>query len=231
MLERSDLHYVCVLRFDEKLRQLSGEQFVELLKGRFAASAVVVGQDFRFGRGGVGSIALLRAAADAGAFELELVPSVCIEELRVSSSGVRAALAAGDFARARDLLGRAYSMRGRVIAGEQLGRRLGYPTANIRMRRRKLPMTGIYAVRVRGVDALHPHTPRAGVASLGFRPTVGGTEPLLEVHVFEFSGVLYGTELEVEFVAKIRDEEKFATLDALVQQMHQDAAAARELLA
>ncbi|HEX6395923.1 MAG TPA: bifunctional riboflavin kinase/FAD synthetase [Steroidobacteraceae bacterium] len=231
VLERSDLHYVCVLRFDEKLRQLSGEQFVDLLKTRFGASAVVVGQDFRFGRGGAGSITLLREAAETGAFELELVPSVCSEDVRVSSSGVRAALAAGDFGRARDLLGRAYSMRGRVVGGEQLGRRLGYPTANIRMRRRKLPMTGIYAVRVRGVEALHPHAARDGVASLGFRPTVDGTEPLLEAHVFDFNGVLYGTELEVEFVAKIRDEEKFASLDALVQQMHRDAAEARRLLA
>ncbi len=230
VLERSDLHYVCVLRFDEKLRQLSGEQFVELLTERFGASAVVVGQDFRFGRGGAGSITLLREAAEAGRFELELVPSVCIDEIRVSSSGVRTALAAGDFRRARDLLGRSYSMRGRVIAGEKLGRRLGYSTANIRMRRRKLPMTGIYAVRVRGVDTAHAHDARAGVASLGFRPTVNGTEPLLEAHVFDFSGSLYGRELEVEFVAKIRDEEKFASLDALVAQMHQDAAAARQIL-
>ena len=230
VLQHSDLHYLCVLRFDEKLRQLSGEQFVELLADRFGASAVVVGQDFRFGRGGAGSISLLRAAAEAGRFALELVPSVCIEDVRVSSSGVRAALAAGDFRRARDLLGRPYSMHGRVVAGEQLGRRLGYPTANIRMRRRRLPMTGIYAVRVRGVDALHPHAPRDGVASLGFRPTVSGTEPLLEAHVFDFNGVLYGSDLEVEFVAKIRDEEKFEDLDALVRQMHRDAAEARRLL-
>src|SRR4029079_10111003 len=144
LLERSDLHYVCVLRFDEKLRQLSGEQFVELLTTRFAASAVVVGQDFRFGRGGAGSVTLLRAAAEAGRFALELVPSVCIEDVRVSSSGVRAALADGDFHRARDLLGRAYSMRGRVVAGEKLGRRLGYPTANIPMRRRRRPDGGLY---------------------------------------------------------------------------------------
>ena len=106
VLDRSDLHYACVLRFDEKLRSLSGEQFVALLSERFQASAVVVGQDFRFGRGGAGSIALLRAAADAGKFALELVPSVCIDDTRVSSSSVRAALAAGEFARARDLLGR-----------------------------------------------------------------------------------------------------------------------------
>jgi riboflavin kinase/FMN adenylyltransferase len=230
VLERSDLAYLCVLRFDEKLRSLTGEQFVSLLTERFAASAVIVGQDFRFGRGGAGSVALLQAAADAGSFALELVPSVCVDDARVSSSGVRTALAAGNFAAARDLLGRAYEMRGRVVYGQQLGRRLGYPTANLRMRRRKLPFTGIFAVRVRGVDAENPHAARAGVASLGFRPTIGGTEPLLEAHVFDFDGSLYGRELDVEFVAKIRDEEKFASLDALVQQMHQDAAEARRIL-
>jgi riboflavin kinase/FMN adenylyltransferase len=230
VLERSDLHYACVLRFDSALRSLSGEEFVALLTDRFQASAVVVGQDFRFGRGGAGSVGLLRAAADAGRFALELVPSVCLDDVRVSSSGVRAALAAGDFAKARDLLGRVYSMRGRVVSGEQLGRRLGYPTANIRMRRRKLPLSGIFAVRVRGVDAENPHEARDAVASLGVRPTVAGTEPLLEVHVFDWSGDLYGRELDVEFVAKIRDEEKFDDLDALVRQMHRDAAEARRLL-
>jgi riboflavin kinase/FMN adenylyltransferase len=230
VLDRSDLHYACVLRFDEKLRSLSGEQFVGLLSERFGASAVVVGQDFRFGRGGAGSIALLRAAAEAGRFALELVPSVCIDDTRVSSSGVRAALAAGEFGRARDLLGRPYSMQGRVVQGEQLGRRLGYPTANIRMRRRRLPFTGIHAVRVRGLEP-GSHTAHAGVSSLGVRPTVGGTVPLLEAHVFDFDGSLYGRELEVEFVAKIRDEEKFASLDALVEQMHRDAAEARRILA
>jgi len=227
VLEHSDLSAICVLRFDEKLRQLTGEQFVSLLTERFAASAVVVGQDFRFGRGGAGSIALLRAAADAGHFALELVPSVCVDETRVSSSGVRALLAAGEFGKARDLLGRPYSMRGRVVAGEKLGRRLGFPTANIRMRRSRLPLTGVFAVHVRGVDT---GVARPAVASLGFRPTVGGVEPLLEVHVFDFSGWLYGRELEVEFVAKIREEEKFGSLDALVQQMRQDAEEARRLL-
>jgi riboflavin kinase/FMN adenylyltransferase len=230
VLERSDLDYMCALRFDEKLRSLTGEQFVALLTDHFKASAVVVGQDFRFGRGGAGSIALLRAAAEAGRFALELVPSVCIDEVRVSSSGVRAALAAGEFGKARDLLGRPYSMRGRVVQGEKLGRQLGYPTANIRMRRRRLPFTGIHAVRVRGVDPANAHAAVAGVSSLGVRPTVGGTEPLLEAHVFDFDDSLYGRELEVEFVAKIRDEERFASLDALVRQMHLDAAEARRLL-
>src|SRR5262245_25133958 len=164
VLERSDLHYVCVLRFDQKLRSLTGDEFVALLTERFGASAVVVGQAFRFGRGGAGSIGLLPAAAEAGRFALELVPSVCIDDTRVSSSGVRAALAAGEFARARDLLGRTYSMRGRVVYGNQLGRKLGFPTANIRMRRRKLPLSGIFAVRVRGIDSVDPHALHAAVA-------------------------------------------------------------------
>jgi riboflavin kinase/FMN adenylyltransferase len=227
VLTHSDLSAVCLLRFNEKLRSLSGDEFVNLLAERFAASAVVVGQDFRFGRGGAGSVALLQAAADAGRFALELVPSVCVDEVRVSSSGVRAALSGGNFRAARDLLGRPYSMRGRVVTGEKLGRRLGFPTANIRMRRQKLPFTGVYAVRVRGIDG---NLARDAVASLGFRPTVAGTEPLLEVHVFDFSGWLYGRELEVEFVAKIRDEEKFESLDALVRHMRQDAIVARGLL-
>jgi riboflavin kinase/FMN adenylyltransferase len=172
-------------------------------------------------------VALLQAAADAGRFALELVPSVCVDEIRVSSSGVRTALSGGNFRAARDLLGRPYSMRGRVVTGEKLGRRLGFPTANIRMRRRKLPFTGVYAVRVRGIDG---NLSRDAVASLGFRPTVSGTEPLLEVHVFDFSGWLYNRELEVEFVAKIRDEEKFDSLDALVRHMRQDAIVARDVL-
>jgi riboflavin kinase/FMN adenylyltransferase len=209
------------------LRSLSGDEFVNLLAERFAASAVVVGQDFRFGRGGAGSVALLQAAADAGRFALELVPSVCVDDVRVSSSGVRSALERGDFRAARDLLGRTYSMRGRVVAGEKLGRRLGFPTANIRMRRRKLPFSGVYAVRVRGIDG---NLARDAVASLGFRPTGDGVEPLLEVHVFDFSGWLYNRELEVEFVAKIRDEQKFDSLDILVQHMRRDALKARELL-
>ena len=130
VLEHSDLHYVCVLRFDEKLRQLTGEQFVELLAERFGASAVVVGQDFRFGRGGAGSVTLLRAAADAGRFALELVPSVCVDDVRVSSSGVRAALARGDFQRGARLV------RARLFDARARGRgRAARPPARISRRR------------------------------------------------------------------------------------------------
>jgi riboflavin kinase/FMN adenylyltransferase len=139
---------------------------------------------------------------------------------------VRQALARGDFARAARLLGRPYSMRGRVLRGQQLGRTLGFATVNIAMRRRQLPLAGIFAVRVHGAGL----EGWPGVASLGTRPTVNGVEPLLEVHLFDYAGDLYGRELEVEYVAKLREELRFEALDLMVEQMHKDAAAARRIL-
>jgi riboflavin kinase/FMN adenylyltransferase len=132
----------------------------------------------------------------------------------------------GDFELAERWLGRAYSMIGRVVHGSHLGRELGFATANIRLHRKRAPLAGIFAVRVKGAAA----AALPGVASLGTRPTVGGTEPLLEAHVFDFAGDLYGCEIEVEFVAKLRDEEHFADLAALTRQMHIDAAQARHIL-
>jgi riboflavin kinase/FMN adenylyltransferase len=147
-------------------------------------------------------------------------------DVRVSSSAVREALASGDLERAARLLGRPYSMQGRVIAGERLGQKLGFPTANLRLHRRVAPLGGIFAVRVHGVRA----EPLPGVASLGTRPTVNGTEPLLEAHIFDFAGDLYRRHIEVEFVERLREERKFATLEAMVIQMHEDARRARKAL-
>jgi riboflavin kinase/FMN adenylyltransferase len=167
--------------------------------------------------------------SDAGkrlGFSVEVLPPVMLDGTRVSSSGIRGALARADFEAARRWLGRPYGMMGRVAHGNRLGRDLGFPTANLRIERRRSPLAGIFAVRVHGVGA----APLPGVASLGTRPTVAGVETLLEVHLFDFSGDLYGREVEVEFVAKLRDEEHFASLDALVEQMHRDAAQARRIL-
>jgi riboflavin kinase/FMN adenylyltransferase len=146
---------------------------------------------------------------------------------RVSSTRVRAALAAGDLPAVRRLLGRDFSISGRVIDGRKLGRSLGYPTANMRLHRRVTPLHGIFAVRVRGIGG----GVRPGVASLGTRPTVGGGELLLETHLFDFEGDLYRSYLEVEFVARLRDEIKFPDMDSLLARMHVDAAEARRLLA
>jgi riboflavin kinase/FMN adenylyltransferase len=218
-----------VVRFDARLQRQDPRQFVdEVLCGGLGAREVVVGEGVRFGSGRAGTVDTLRAAAAAGGCGVAVVPSVLADGARVSSTRVRDALVAGDLPLARRLLGRDYSLCGRVIAGERLGRQLGYATANMRLHRRRLPLAGIFAVRVRGVDA---GPARAGVASLGTRPTVGGVEPLLEAHVFDFAGDLYGRRLEVEFVAKLRDEARFDTLEALCAQMDRDAARARAILA
>ena len=220
------LDYLWVLRFDEALRNLSAEDFAQLLVQRLRPSVVVVGHDFRFARKGEATAAALAAAGEHLGFAVDVVPAVTIAGERVSSSGVREALAGADFARARRWLGRPYSMRGRVIAGKRLGRDLGFPTANLALGRRRAPVAGIFAVQVRGVaGAALP-----GVASLGTRPTIGGSEALLEAHVFDFSGDLYGREIEVEFAAKLREEQRFANLEALTVQMERDAADARAIL-
>ena len=226
ILSSAGLEYLWLLRFDEALRNLSSEDFARLLACRLRPSVVVVGHDFRFARKGEATAASLAAAGERLGFAVDVVPAVTVAGERVSSSGVRAALACADFARAGRWLGRPYSMRGRVIGGRRLGRGLGFPTANLALGRRRAPVAGIFAVQVHGVaGAALP-----GVASLGTRPTIGGGEALLEAHVFDFSADLYGREIEVEFAAKLRDEQRFATLEALTAQMHRDADDARRIL-
>ncbi len=230
ILERTQLDSVWLLRFGESLRNLSGQAFAQLLARDLRTPAVVVGHDFRFGRSGEATAAMLAAAGEQLGFTVDVVPPVTVEGERVSSSGIRAALARGEFDFAQKWLGRAYSMRGRVVRGNQLGRTLGFPTANLRLERRRAPLAGIFAVRVHGAVHTGLAGGLAGVASLGTRPTVDGVETLLEAHVFDFSADLYGLEIEIEFVAKLRDEERFADLDALTGQMNEDAAQARRIL-
>jgi riboflavin kinase/FMN adenylyltransferase len=226
LLDELRLDHVLLLRFGEDLRRLSGEDFAQILARDLSASAVIVGHDFRFGRNGEMSAAALAADGARLGFTVDVVPPVTVDGERVSSSGVRAALERGDLERARSWLGRPYSMIGRVVHGSHLGRKLGFATANVKLHRRRAPLAGIFAVRVRGADS----SQLPGVASLGTRPTIGGTEPLLEAHVFDYCGDLYGREIEVEFVAKLREEEHFADLDTLTRQMHVDAAQARRIL-
>jgi riboflavin kinase / FMN adenylyltransferase len=159
-------------------------------------------------------------------FEVHTLEAIEAQGERVSATRIRELLAAGEFAQVAHLLGHPFTIRGRVVRGNRVGHQLGYPTANIRLGRRVSPVQGIFAVRVRGVDA----RVLPGVASLGVRPMFDGKEPLLEVHLFDFDGDLYGRRIEVEFVAKQRDEEKFADLDALTAQMDKDAKQARETL-
>ena len=215
------------LRFDEHMRAMTPQVFVdELLVEGLGTRHMVVGDDFRYGCNARGNIETLREAGRRLGFSVEQLPPYLVDGVRVSSTAVRARLEQGDYAGAARLLGRRYRMMGRVVHGNRLGRTLGFPTANVRLMRRKSPVHGILAVWVYGVD----ETRRAAVASLGTRPTVGGTEVLLEVHIFDYQGELYGKEIEVEFVAKLRDEIKFESLDDLIVQMKVDAAQAREVL-
>jgi riboflavin kinase/FMN adenylyltransferase len=218
--------FVC-LRFDSSLRSMSPEEFIgNVLVDALGVRHVIVGHDFKFGRAMAGNVETLRAAGPAAGFALTEVPPFEIDGERVSSSLIRAALDAGDMARAARLLGRPYRMTGKVVEGARLGRKLGFPTANLRPQRRATPLAGVFAIRVSGAG-LH-NAP--GVASLGTRPAVNGKELLLEAHVFDFEGDLYRQYLHVDFIARLRDELWFPDMDGLVKQMQEDAARAREIL-
>jgi riboflavin kinase/FMN adenylyltransferase len=218
-----------LLRFNKALTAMSAEDFVQrVLVERLAAREVWVGGDFRFGHKRAGDVALLEKMGAACGFEAHVMAPVLLEGERVSATRVRSLRAAGQFAAAEPLLGRPFVIEGKVEYGNQLGRTLGFPTANIHLRERVTPVQGIFAVRV-GLGESECSWP--GVASLGVRPTVNEVaEPLLEVHLFDFDGDLYGRRMAVEFVAKLRDEQKFDGLDALTAQMNRDAREARAAL-
>jgi riboflavin kinase/FMN adenylyltransferase len=218
---------VLLLRFNADIAAMSAEDFIaRVLVSRLRAREVWVGENFRFGHARGGDFALLERVGKIEGFAARSIRAVTHEDECVSSSRIRTLLASSDFERANQLLGRAFEIGGHVVRGQQLGRKLGYPTANLRLGSRVSPVQGIFAVRVRGVN----DHPMPAVASLGMRPTVDGTEPLLEAHLFDFDGDLYGKKIQVEFVEKLRDEEKFDSLDAMVQQIHRDAAQARKIL-
>jgi riboflavin kinase / FMN adenylyltransferase len=218
---------VGLLRFDARLSAMSAQDFVAgVLVARLRAREVMVGPGFRFGHRRTGDLAVLRAEGERHGFQAHEIEPVAVAGGRVSSTRIREALVEGDFAAASALLGKPYAVSGRVVRGRQLGRTLGYPTANLRFGNKVPALRGIYATRVHGVG----DGPWPSVSSFGTRPTVGGVEPLLEAHLFDFDGDLYGRRIEVEFVARLRDEEKFPDLPTLVAQMDRDAARARALL-
>ena len=215
-----------VLRFGARLAGLAADRFVDevLLRG-LGARWLLVGKDFRYGAKRAGDFATLEAAAARHGFALEAMPDVKLSGERISSSGVRTALAAGDLAGAARLLGRRYSMSGRVAHGEKLGRKLGFPTANIVLRRRP-PLSGIFVVEA---ELEETGAVLCGVASVGRRPTVKeNAAPLLEVHLFDWSDELYGRHLRVRFLSKLRDEEKYDGLAALGSAIGRDVAQAKD---
>ncbi len=224
-LSKMGVDKVWVLRFDAALAALTAESFIkDILCKRLKIKHLIIGDDFRFGYKRQGDVALLKEAGERLGFTVEVMPSVQIEGQRVSSTRIRQALAVADHALAKHLLGRPYSMLGRVVYGDQLGRQLGFPTANIYLHRKETAVKGIYVVRLHGIA----ETGLPGVANVGTRPTVGGTRTLLEVHVFDFAKTLYGRQVEVEFCKKLRDEVRFDSLDLLKAQMVIDANEARD---
>jgi len=226
LLKDSGLDMVLCLPFNDATRNTTAEWVVErLLRDILDIRYIVVGDDFRFGKDQRGNYDMLKSAGDRFGFGVSHMGTLTFEHGRVSSSRIREVLAAGDFDLAEKLLGHSYFIMGRVVYGRQLGRQLGVPTANIRLQRYRAALEGVYAVRVHGLER-----PYDGVANIGIRPTVEGKEPLLEVHLFDFAGDLYGRLLTVEFVCKIRDEQAFPGLDALKAQILQDMETARSCL-
>ncbi|MDH3916087.1 MAG: bifunctional riboflavin kinase/FAD synthetase [Chromatiales bacterium] len=217
--------FFCV-RFDPELADMSPEQFVrDFLVEGIGVRHLVVGDDFRFGRDRSGDFSTLEVAGRTHGFEVVDTPSYSVDGIRVSSTLVRESLAKGDLGFAEQMLGRPYSMSGRVVRGDQLGRQLGFPTANLRVGRHKPPLRGVYAVRIRGLGQV-----RAGMASLGTRPTVDGTEMRLEVHIFDFDEDVYGRHIRVEFAHRLRTEKRFDNVGLMTEQLHRDGRTARRVL-
>ncbi len=215
-------------RFSATMRSISADAFIrQVLVHGLNARHIVIGDDFRFARKREGSLVELQRAAAALDYSIERVGSVVVDGIRVSSTAIREALMTGQMSRATALLGRPYRMSGRIVHGRQVGRSLGYATANVDLRRRQSAVMGIYAVRVHGL----PQGPVDGVASVGTRPTFDLVKPLLEVHLFDFDSDIYGEYIHVDFIEHLRDEEKFDSVDALVAQMQIDEQNARSALA
>lgn len=211
---------VFCLRFDARQAAMSAAEFIErIVVAGLGARFVVVGDDFRFGKGRAGDIAMLRTAGAQAGFEVAAMDTFAVAGGRVSSTRIREALATGDMEAARDMLGRPYRISGHVGHGSKLGRQLGVPTINMALGRRAAALNGIFAVEVDGVVAGRRWP---GAASLGVRPTVNGTRPLLEVHLLDFEGDLYGRLVNVDFLHRLRDEKKFESLDALRKAIEND---------
>lgn len=223
-LRRYSVDRVLCLPFNRRLATWSAQEFIQrLLVEGLDVKYLVVGDDFRFGHQRQGNFAMLKEAGEQYGFQVVSMHSFHVDGERVSSTRVREALVQGDMRTAEKLLGRSYRMSGRVARGDRRGRELGFPTANIHLHRQATPVRGVFAVELFGVTG----EPVEGVANVGTRPTVDGTRTLLEVHLFDFAADIYGAYVEVVFLHKLRDEVRFASLEALKQQIALDVEAAR----
>ncbi|MCH4293313.1 bifunctional riboflavin kinase/FAD synthetase [Shewanella sp. 3B26] len=227
LLDELGIDRLLCVNFNRKFAAMDPEHFIEdLLVRKLGVRYLVVGDDFCFGKSRAGNFEMLKKAGERFGFAVVNTHSFMVGDLRVSSTAVREQLAKGNLEQARRLLGHPFTLCGRVAHGQKIGRTIGFPTANIALKRKVVPVRGVFAVKLwwDGSDIYE------GVANVGFRPTVNGQVCQLEVHLFDFEGDLYGKRVEVELVAKIRDEQPFESLDALKKQIWNDADRARALL-
>ena len=229
LLESCGVDQVYLLRFDRRQASMSATDFIQrILVQGLNVRHVIVGDDFRFGQGRQGDFAMLEAHGAATGFGVEALHTVELGGQRVSSSAVREALARADLDLAAHLLGRPYGIAGRVVHGNKIGRTLGFPTANIQLKRKRIPLAGVYAVTVTGIDKRH----LPGAASIGVRPTIGeGLKPVLEVFLLDFNQDIYRAHVKVHFMHKLRDEAKYDTLDELKAAIAADVEATRNFFA
>ena len=224
-LRRFSVDRLMCLRFDAALASMPAETFIErVLVAGLGVKHLVVGDDFRFGQGRAGDFAMLKAAGREHGFQVVNMHTFRIGDGRVSSTRIREALEAGDMATAEQLLGRPFRLCGRVAHGDKRGRSIGFPTANLKLERQISPVNGVFAVEMFGLE----DEPVQGVANVGRRPTVGGVENRLEVHLFDFDRDIYGRHVQVDLLHKVRDEQRFESLDDLIGQIGRDVVAARE---
>ncbi|WP_233141447.1 bifunctional riboflavin kinase/FAD synthetase [Aggregatibacter actinomycetemcomitans] len=225
-LEQAGVDIVIVAKFDRTFAALPAQQFIEdWLVRKLKVKFLSIGDDFKFGAKRQGNFAMLQQAGEQFGFTVEDNRSFCLDELRISSTAIRLALANDDLPLAEKLLGHPYRILARVIHGNELGRTIGFPTANIRLHRQVNPVKGVYAVKVRLKSGAFFN----GVANIGTRPTINGVNQLLEAHLFDFQGDLYGQWLEVELCHKIRNEMKFPSFDTLKAQIAQDVETAKKV--
>ena len=229
LLAESGVDAVICLHFTEAVRCLSAARFIEeILVNTLGVRHLIVGDDFHFGRKQGGDFSMLEQAGERFGFAVAKTRTLMHESIRVSSTAVRTALSSSDFDRAEQLLARPYAISGRVMYGQQLGRTIGVPTANMALKGKKAPLEGVFAVEVGGLEDCSGGKLVQGVANVGIRPTVGGKIPVLEVHLFDFNESIYGKNIRVVFRKKIREEQQFDGLEALKQQIQLDIATARK---
>ena len=225
LLKNFGIDFAFFLQFNRSLKTMTPQSFLDEVLAQLNLKHLIIGDDFRFGAQRAGDFELLKNWGKTNGTEVIANNTVSRNGLRVSSTRIREALLKSDFVLAKELLGRAYTFSGKVVYGQQLGRTIGVPTANLWIPKQRLPIAGVYAVK-----CLLGGEPFNGIANMGIRPTVDGSKPVLEIHLFNFNESIYGQRLTVEFTNKLRDEKKFDNIALLKEQILQDISQAKQIL-